>query len=306
MEGNYYINFLTIVQLAVAFCLGMIFMDRKSSIVMLQSSIFDNLRKNRLACLIMRVAGNVTKNIKTKSVPSYISEYREDLNALKYEYRAALDTERTCRFMAAVGTVAGFYSVTWLFYVPYFAEMSDGKYLDIFLSCSLATIVVLLLCFVLDIYSKLSSNRVNCASLAFALWVISLIAALFFYSNGWSIDVQGYSQKLYGWCVVICFMPVWALLVRIIIDVLRRVVLIVSVSKRTGWLKLWKMKCPGADRIIQLRKTHPKYISPLRAITFIITFIVVFAFGIFYYLFVFGQWILKKVKEMRKSSLTPT
>lgn len=304
MEGGYYINFLTIVQLAVAFCLGMIFMDRRSSIVVFQSSIFDNLRKNRVACLIMRVAGEVTKNIKTKSVPSYISEYREDLNALKYEYRAALDTERTCRFMAAVGTVAGLYSVAWLFYVPYFAEISDGKYLDIFLSCSLATIVVLLLCVVLDMYSKLSSKRVNCAFLAFTLWVISLIVALFFYSNGWSIDVQGYTQKLYGWCVAICFMPVWALLVRIFIDVLRRVVLIVSVSKRTCWLKLWKMKCPGADGIIQLRNNHPKYISPLRAITFIVTCTQVFAFGIFYYLFIFGQWILKEVNKMRKNILT--
>lgn len=297
MEGSYYISFLTIVQLAVAFCLGMIFMDRRSSIVMFQSSIFDNLRKNSLACFIMNYAGGLTKHIKTNSAPTCISEYREDLNALKYEYRAALDTERTCRFMAAVGTIAGLYSIAWLFYVPYFIESSDCKYVDIFLSCSLATIVVLLLCMVLDIYAKLTSNRVNCAFLGFFLWVVSLVIAMCLYNNGWCIIIQGSAKELYGRCVLICFVPVWALLVRIFCDILRRVILIVRVSKRTCLLKLWKLNCPGVGKLIQFRSSYPKLISPLRAVSFIITAVLVKLFGISYYVCVLYHRLQYKLKK---------
>lgn len=300
MEGGYFINFLTIVQLAVAFCLGMIFMDRKSAIVVFQSSIFDNLRKNGLACFIMNYAGGLTKYIKTNSVPTYVSEYREELNTLKYEYRAALDTERTCRFMAAVGTIAGLYSIGWLFYVPYFIESSDSEYVYIFLSCSLATIVVLLLCMLLDIFTKLISNRVNCAFMGFFMWVVSLTIAICFYQNGWCINVHGSAKELYGWCVAICFVPIWALLVRIFSDILRRIILIVGISKRTCLLKLWKLKCPGVGRIIQLRTSHPKWIIPLRLISFIFIAILVLIFGILYYMFILHQWLLKHINKLKK------
>lgn len=253
MEGSYYISFLTIVQLAVAFCLGMIFMDRNSSIVKFQSSIFDNLRKNRLASFIMNYAGELTRRIRTNSVERHIAVYREELNALKDKYRAALDTERTCSYMASIGTVAGFYSIGWLIYVPYYVESSDTMCIDSFLTYSLATIVSVFIIVVIDLLSKLPSSRVACAACGFVLWILSLLVARRFYANELAFNVTTDTKILYAGCVAICFMPIWALLLRITYDIFRRVLLIARISKMTLVLKLWKDETRGFEKMIKWR-----------------------------------------------------
>lgn len=83
MGNSYYLGFSAFVQIAVAFCFGMLFLDRKSFFSKLQQYVFDGFRKNKVCQLVLKYAGVVTKRVKSNSFGHFFLIWRARINQFK-------------------------------------------------------------------------------------------------------------------------------------------------------------------------------------------------------------------------------
>lgn len=147
MGNSYYLGFSAFVQIAVAFCFGMLFLDRKSFFSKLQQYVFDGFRKNKVCQLVLKYAGVVTKRVKSNSFGHFFLIWRARINQFKDKFNAALNSERTCNYLAATGIVSALFSLTWLLIMPTYTicdEAFEGHYLTHCLSVAIASFIMLL------------------------------------------------------------------------------------------------------------------------------------------------------------------
>lgn len=224
MSNSYYLGFSAFVQIAVAFCFGMLFLDRKSFFSKLQQCVFDAFRNNKVCLLILRYAGEVTKKVKSNRHNRCFLIWRARINQFKDLFNAALNSERTCNYLASTGIVSALFSLTWLLILPTCTicdEAFESHYLTHCLYILVASIIMLLY----GIYNT-SMNRVKAFLISLIILGICCSVGECMYVNEICFSCSINLQRFFPYTLALCYTPIIYYMGHIIIYVLFRSLLL--------------------------------------------------------------------------------
>ncbi len=195
-ENGFYTNFSAYVQIAVAFGFGLLYLykNKRSIFKSVQSVIFDAFRKNAIFKWLLRYPAFVEGKISVRKSPEFLCEGKAYLKELQTRFRAALDMERTCDYLAVLGIVSGIYSVGWLLFVPWsqqHLEHSD----ELYLTLTLATIVTDVIMIAYTVCTHIS--RVKAFIYSVIVMTLCTATALGLYQNGLTIDYSESFDRLF-------------------------------------------------------------------------------------------------------------
>ena len=185
-ENGFYTNFSAYVQIAVAFGFGLLYLykNNRSIFKSVQSVIFDAFRKNAIVKWLLRYPAFVGGKINVRKSPAFLCEGKAYLKELQTRFRAALDMERTCDYLAVLGIVSGIYSVGWLLFVPWsqqHLEHSD----ELYLTLTLATVVADVIMVAYTVCTRISRAKAYIYSVI--VMTLCTATALGLYQNGITI-----------------------------------------------------------------------------------------------------------------------
>lgn len=239
MDNQFYMGFLTIVQVAVAFCLGMIYIDKSAILIRFLNDIFNSLRNWNVANAILNSIGRVTQRIRDARVSKEVRKYRERLNARKDKYRAALDSERASSYLSSIGTISGLFSILWLIYIPYCPEMSVDEF-GLFLTIAFGTILTEV-CILFWYHNKKKPfGSVAGVVVGVLFWILILFAILYLRSR--NVLIQSYldDKNSYVLSIAVCFAPVWLSLIVMLYYIFYRFYLLVIILTKGFIIRLWQ------------------------------------------------------------------
>ena len=182
-ENGFYTNFSAYVQIAVAFGFGLLYLYRNNRSIFksVQTVIFDAFRKNAIFKWLLRYPAFVEGKINVRKSPIFLCVGKAYLKELQTRFRAALDMERTCDYLAVLGVVSGIYSVGWLLFVPWsylYLDHSD----EIYLTLTLATVVADVIMVAYTVCTRISRAKAYIYSVI--VLTLCTVTALVLYQNG--------------------------------------------------------------------------------------------------------------------------
>lgn len=236
MDNSYYLGFSAFVQIAVAFCFGMLYLDGKSIFSNLQKYIFDGFRKNKICLQLLKYVGSVTRRVKSNSSHRFFLIWRARISQYKDLFNAALNSERTCSYLASTGIVSALFSLTWLLIMPTYS-ICDGAferhYLTHCLSVAVASVIMLLY----GIFNK-SMNRVKAFLISLIILGICCGVGESMLANEICFPYSFNFRRFFPYTLALAYAPVIYYAGHIIIYIIFRSVLLVAILLMTVALHL--------------------------------------------------------------------
>lgn len=220
---SHYISFAAFVQLAVALNFGLVYLDRRSSLLGLKRRLFSTYRAGRTP-----VVANVANILKRyKSDKAYTIEV-DNVHTKVKEYHAIVtsewDDEHELSFFPALGVVYGFYSLTLLFLVCFF-DMSGREmyYQNQFLILSQLTFVFSVLMIVRSWRNKASTKIVP----TILLYILVAVLGWIFTTRGWMFYCEMEFSSHYHWYILMVYLPIVYYIIRIFVLFIRKTLFII-------------------------------------------------------------------------------
>lgn len=224
MDNSYYLGFSAFVQIAVAFCFGMLYLDRKSIFSNLQKYIFDGFRKNKICLQPLKYVGNVTRRVKNNSFHRFFLIWRARINQYKDLFNAALNSERTCSYLASTGIVSALFSLTWLLIMPTYT-ICDGVFEDHYLTHCLSVAVAFVIMLLYGIFNR-SMNRIKAFLLSLIILGICCVVGECMFAGGICFSYSINFKPFFPYTLVLAYAPVVYYTGHIIIYILFRSLLL--------------------------------------------------------------------------------
>lgn len=115
VDINYYLTFLTFIQIAVAFDFSLLYLEKKNRLYVIQDSwvLF-------LQAFFKKTIRNASLQLQRwrGGMSDQITAQRDDLKRLKDGFCSIYDRERISKFMPALGFTSGFFGVFLLMWLP--------------------------------------------------------------------------------------------------------------------------------------------------------------------------------------------
>lgn len=222
LQPSHFIAFAAFVQLAVALNFGLVYLDRKSSLLGLKRKLFSTYRagKNRsvanVANILKRYKGNLA-----------YSEDVENAHTKAKEYHAIVtsewDDEHELSFLPALGVVYGFYGLALLYLVCFFdIPCLEMYYQNQFLTLSQLTLAFSVLMIVRSWRKSVSTKIVPVMLLYLAVVIVGWV----FTASGRVISCKMEFATHYHWYMLMAYLPIIYYILRVVIIFLRKTLFI--------------------------------------------------------------------------------
>ena len=210
---SHYISFAAFIQLAVALNFGLVYLDRRSSLLGLKRKLFSTYRAGK-APVIANVA-NILRRYKGHQTYSYEVEHA---HTKVKEYHAIVtsewDDEHELSFFPSLGVIYGFYSLA-ILYLMCFFDMPDREYSfqNQFLTLSQLTLSFSIVLIVRSWFNGKTTKIVPTT----LLYIIVAIAGWICTANDivFQCDLKFYAH--YHWYMLMAYLPVIYYVARILI-----------------------------------------------------------------------------------------
>ena len=128
MDIQYYLTFLTFVQVAVAFDFGMLYLDRKSKLMLIQDGRIDFLRR-----FFPETLSEAARQLQRcrNGMPDDIIVQRDDLKRMKDTFCKRYQREEISRFLPGIGFSSGCFGLFLLVWLPLCAKGWHEHRMDI-------------------------------------------------------------------------------------------------------------------------------------------------------------------------------
>ena len=218
LQPSHYIAFTAFVQLAVALNFGLVYLDRRSSLLGLKRKLFSTYRAGRtpvvanVANILKRYKGGKTYSIEVDNAHTKVKEYHSIVTS-------EWEDEHELSFFPALGAVHGFYSLVLLFLVCFFDIPGNELYYQSqFLTLSQLTLAFSLL-LILRSWNKNISTKIVPTILLYAIIAVC----------GWMFTVKGLVFQCdmefhihYHWYMLMAYLPIIYYIVRILVLFVRK------------------------------------------------------------------------------------
>lgn len=224
MENSFYIGFSTFVQIAVAFCFGLLYLykNTRSIFTSIQTVLYNAVCKNYFAKLGLSYPRRIANKVKVKDSKEFLRKWKGRLMQCISLYNAAPNKERICDHLAALGIVSGFYSIAWLLYVPCMQKIPHAN--DFYITLTVATIIA-------DIWMVCYINKHKTRQKTFIYSVVVLVlsygAALFLYKMKLTMDCPVEFDTFFLFSLAVPFAPVCFFILNLLYFIMHRLVVFV-------------------------------------------------------------------------------
>lgn len=226
LQSSHYIAFTAFVQLAVALNFGLVYLDRRSSLLGLKRRLFSTYRAGKtpivakVANILKRYKGDQTYSLEVDNAHTKVKEYHSIVTS-------EWDDEHELSFFPALGAVYGFYSLALLYLVCFF-DMPGKElyYQNQFLALSQVTLVFSLL-MVVRSWCKNTSTRIVPTIL---LYSVVAVAGWIFTFRGWTYTCEMDFATHYHWYMLLAYLPIIYYIIRIVVLFIRKTFFIIPMT----------------------------------------------------------------------------
>lgn len=199
MDYSFFGHFFSYVQMMAALDLALVFIDKGSLVIKLQTKILEAIKESLKP--VLNEAGKVTqvcrKDTYSKTESGRLLLAKADIiRGHKKAFEVETEAERLSAFMPAIGLTSGLFCIIYLLLIPYLLKTGDVAYLyflEYFAEAtSVSQCIVLLTLFMKDIYGYLSS-----LFLATIWLILPMFIATILYVLGFTIECFGIELYLF-------------------------------------------------------------------------------------------------------------
>ena len=226
LQPSHYMAFAAFVQLAVALNFGLVYLDRRSSLLGLKRKLFSTYRAGKtpivakVANILKRYKGNLTYSLEVDNAHTKVKEYHAIVTS-------EWEDEHELSFFPALGAVYGFYSLALLYLVCFFDMPGKELYYhNQFLTLSQLTLVFSLLMIVCSWWKSTSTKIVPTMLLYIAVTVIGWIFTI----HGWVYTCEIDFLSHYHWFMLLAYMPIIYYVIRIVVLFVWKTIYIVPMT----------------------------------------------------------------------------
>jgi len=227
----YYLTFLSFIQVAVAFDFGMLYLDRKSKLMMIQDGWLDLLRR-----FFPETIRNASRQLQRcrNGMSEDIIVQRDDLKRMKDTFCKKYQKEETSKFLPGIGFSSGLFGIFLLAWLPLCAKGCSEYRMDVLTIVMQATLFAQILYVVAFICSKFVRETL--------LGIILPIAFAGVYMLGYCCTGMLWRSTIsYNWifycCACVPFIPIGAYLVMLLPMIFDRKRKAEKIRKETDALK---------------------------------------------------------------------
>lgn len=148
---QYYLTFLTFIQVAIAFDFGMLYLDRKSNLMMIQDSWLEFLRRFYPKTI---KAASVQLQRCRETMSEAIKVQRDDLKRMKEVFGKRYQKEEISKFLPGLGFSSGCFGMFLLIWLPMCARSCHEYRMDLLAVAMQATLFAQVLYVIAYICSK--------------------------------------------------------------------------------------------------------------------------------------------------------
>jgi len=226
LQSSHYIAFAAFVQLAVALNFGLVYLDRRSSLLGLKRKLFCTYRAGKtpivakVANILKRYKGYQTYSLEVENAHTKVKEYHAIVTS-------EWEDEHELSFFPALGAVYGFYSLA-LLYLACFFDMPGKElyYQNQFLTLSQLTLIFSLLMIVRSWWKDKSTKIVP----TIILYIVVAIAGWFFTVHGWVYTCEMDFAAHYHCYMLLAYLPIIYYLARIVVLFMWKTLFIVPMT----------------------------------------------------------------------------
>ena len=233
MFDPYYLGFSALIQLAVAFGFGLLYLTRRKRSIFndVLATVSGLMRNNRLWVLVLSYPKYVYRNMPIRKLSSAQKKWRAFLVACVEVCESSFNAEISCRYLSAVGSLSAIYSMWWLLFVP-LATKYVPEAENIYMTIALCTFIVQLIMLLYAIFAKLTEVKAFVISMIY-LMIFSL-TGLWLLGNGFYIASPLSFDEFFLRSLAVPYMPVIMYCGHILLSMITRsVVLIMSLLLAT-------------------------------------------------------------------------
>lgn len=206
MENSYYVGFSAFIQIAVAFCFGMLYINRESLLNQLQAYIFDGFRKNAAWQQILNYVEKTTRSVKGNNSHEFFLKWRGLINEYKDLFKAALNPERSCNYLASTGVVSALFSMIWLFVIPA-VKNCDTSFEDYYITHCLSTAIASVIMLLYGIFNT-SMNRIKAFLLSLIILFLCCGIGKCLLANEICFHYSFNFQQAFPYTLLLAYMPI--------------------------------------------------------------------------------------------------
>lgn len=210
MDIQYFLSFLTFVQVAVVFDFGMLYLDRKSKLMMIQDDWLFFLRKFFAGTL-----SEASRQLQRcrNGMSNEIIVQRDDLKRMKDTFCKRYQREETSKFLPGVGFSSGCFGLFLLVWLPLCAKGCPEHRMDILAVVMQATLFAQVLYFIAFICSKVVRETLLGIILPI---VYASLYLLVYYVTGllWRNDIT--YDVIFYCCIFVPFIPIAAYVIMLL------------------------------------------------------------------------------------------
>ena len=184
---NYYVGFLSFVQIAVALDFGFLILEKKSILNQFQIGFFNWIKA--LFRKEIEEAQRTYTRVRDQRMPQDFVDKKEELQALLSVFDPDAEYKAVSLFMPGLGFVAGVYSLFFLLIVPLWTKGDPTIYIDLFELLTEATVFSVCLMPLTLYFEGSFRSPYTCICMA-VLWLFSfLLIEIILYTLGWTWSI---------------------------------------------------------------------------------------------------------------------
>lgn len=231
VDIQYYLTFLTFIQVAVAFDFGMLYLDRKSKLMLIQDGWIELLRR-----FYPKTLGEASRQLQRcrNGMPEEIIVQRDDLKRMKDTFCKKYQNEEISRFLPGVGFLSGCFGLFLLVWLPLCRKGWPELRVDILTVVLQATLFAQILYVVAFFCSKIVRETLLgiILPMAFAgLYMLIYCCTGLLWRNSIPYDFIFYC------CICVPFIPIAAYIIMLLPMILERKRQAKKIRKETETLK---------------------------------------------------------------------
>lgn len=207
---EYYLTFLTFIQIAVAFDFGLLYLENKSRLYLIQDSWVGFLK-----AFHKRTLSDASRQLQRwrDGMPEIITAQRDDLKRIKEGFSTKYDRERISQFMPAIGFTSGLFGVFLLVWLPLCQRGWIGQRLDV-LAVAMQSVVFSQIIYIIGfacyktVREAMLGIVISLAWMAFYLFLYKMFGIV------WRIDSYDF---IFYCCLIVPFIPIFVYIIRLLL-----------------------------------------------------------------------------------------
>lgn len=225
MLDSYYLGYSALIQMAVAFGFGLLYLTRNKRSIFndILKTVSGLIRRNLIFTFFLKYPRYIYRNKFPKRPYVWQKRCRGLLVAFVEVCDSSLSAEVSCRYLSVIGPISAIYSLWWLLFVPMTKLFLSAE--DIYLTVSMCTFIVQVIMLLYVILGNQGGVKLFIISLLYLIGICSLGLSLL--SKGCYIPAWLSFDSLFLRSLTIAFMPVIVYFGHLLLGILIRLVVMV-------------------------------------------------------------------------------